>query len=411
MRPTAMHILVLSHYFPPEVNAAANRIFELSRHWVEAGNKVTVVTCNPNHPRGMLYPGHRNSLIRREQLAGIDVIRVWTFLAANEGFLLRILNYMSYFISVNVLSFAFPKPDVVVSTSPQFFCGLAGYTLGLLKRSPWVLEIRDLWPESIIAVGAMKPSLATRMLQAIERFAYRHARLVVSVSDAFIPHLQTNGARPENIHVITNGVDTEFFHSTSGRDAFRSAHGLADKFVVGYVGTHGMAHGLETILKAAERLRTRSDIAFLLVGDGAERKHLLVMRDEMSLTNVVMLDQVARDLIPTVWASIDAAVVPLRDTVAFRSVIPSKMLEAFAAGKPVLLGVRGIAKQILIEGDCGIAIPPEDAQALSREIERLADDRTLAARLGANGLSFASIRFNRERLATDYLGLLKAIVR
>jgi glycosyltransferase involved in cell wall biosynthesis len=404
-----MHILVLSHYFPPEVNAAANRIHEMGRTWVQAGHRVTVVTCAPNHPRGVLYPGYRNRLWRREKVDGIEAVRVSTFLAANEGFVRRTLNYASYFFAANIAAPLLPRPDVVISTSPQFFCGLAGYTVAAMKRRPWVFEVRDLWPESIVAVGAMRPNPIIRGLQALESFAYRHANRIVPVSEAFLPHLQSAGAKRERIEVITNGIDFDLFQAADG-NAFRAAHGLSGKFVVGYIGTHGMAHALETILFAAERLRDRQDIAFVLVGDGAERARIEALRREMDLPNVMMLGQIPRSDIPGVWAALDASVVHLRKSPTFKNVIPSKMLEAFAAGTPVLLGLHGTAKDILLEGPCGIVFPPEDPDALARAVAELAGDRAKARALGDNGRRLARERFDRERLAMRYLELLEAVI-
>jgi glycosyltransferase involved in cell wall biosynthesis len=404
-----MHILVLTHYFPPEVNAAANRFYEMARLWVTTGHRVTVLTCEPNHPKGVLYPGYRNRLWSREIVEGIEVIRIWTFLAANEGFIRRTLNYLSYFFSANIAAPTLPKADIIVSTSPQFFCGIAGYTVALMKRKPWVLDVRDLWPESIIAVGAMRPSLAIRALKRLEYFAYRHAMQIVSVSDAFLPHIESSGATLDKVAVVTNGIDLELFRRPADAANFRAQHGFHDKFVVGYVGTHGLAHRLETVLEAAYQLRQRDDIAFVLVGDGAERKKLLARSKEMRLTNLIMLPQVPRDYIPTIWASIDAALVHLRAVPAFENVIPSKMLEAFAAGKPVLLGVRGKAQEIMTEGDCGLSFIPENPESLAKAITILANDPALTKRLGENGKQLSSREYDRSKLAMKYLSLLESI--
>jgi glycosyltransferase involved in cell wall biosynthesis len=404
-------ILILSHYFPPEVNAPANRIFELGRAWVEAGHQVTVVTCAPNHPKGVIYPGYRNRLWYREKIAGIEVIRLWTALAANEGFVRRTLNYFSYLIAVVIGTPFFPKADIVLSTSPQFFCGLAGYPVSRLRRIPWILEIRDLWPESIVAVGAMRQPFIIRALQTVERFAYRHAKQIVSVSDAFIPHFEGCGVSRRNISVIPNGVDMADFGAshTTDADSFRALHGLQGKFVVAYIGTHGMAHGLETILHAADRLRARDDITFILVGDGAERERLLAQHRTMALPNVLMLPQMPRAEIPGVWAASDAALVLLRDRPTFELVIPSKMLEAFAMGKPVVLGVRGKAKNIIESNNCGLAFTPEDADDLARVVTLIADDNALAQRLGKHGRQLAASSYDRRVLAHQYLELLTEV--
>jgi len=405
-----VRILALSHYYPPEVNAPASRLSEHARVWREAGHEVTVVTCAPNHPAGQLYPGYRNRLWQEETVDGIRVIRLWTFLAANEGFLPRIANYLSYLFSVLFWMWRLPRADVVMSTSPQFFCGLAGWFLKCRKR-PWVLEIRDLWPESIVTVGAMKRGTAIRAIEKVEAFAYRNADLVVSVTEGFIPHIRAH--RPERpIAVIKNGVDLSHFGSDpAAADAFRAEHGLTGKFVASYVGTHGMAHGLQALIAAAERLRDRDDIAFLMVGGGAERETIRALRDARGLTNIVMLGQLPKAAMPAVWGASDAALVLLKRVDTFKNVIPSKMFEAMALGVPMILGVEGEARALMDEGGAGIAITPEDDAELADAIVRLADDRDLGRRIGASARAFVGEQFDREALARTYLAQFEVLRR
>lgn len=405
-----MKILVLTHYYPPEVNAPASRLSEHARVWAQAGHEVTVVTCVPNHPTGRAYPGYRNRLWQEEERDGVRVIRLWTWLAANEGFLPRISNYVSYLLSVLLWMWRLPKADVVLSTSPQFFCGLAGWLLKR-KRRPWVLEIRDLWPESIVTVGAMRRGAAIKLLEAIERFAYRHADLVVSVTDGFVPHIrERRGEGP--IAVVKNGVDLTTFTTpdAAAEVEFRSAHELNGKFVAAYVGTHGMAHKLDTVLEAAEILRDRSDIAFLLVGDGAERERLVGEVAARGLSNVVMLGQQPKSAMPGIWAASDAALVLLRRVDTFKTVIPSKMFEAMAMACPMIMGVEGEAKALMDAGGAGIAITPESATELAAVVTRLADDPAFAAQLGASGRSFVAREFDRRVLAERLLGEMQALV-
>lgn len=404
-----MRILALSHYYPPEVNAPASRLSEHARVWREAGHEVTVVTCAPNHPAGTLYPGYRNRLWQEEIIDGIRVIRLWTWLAANEGFLPRIANYVSYLLSVLVWMWRLPRADVVMSTSPQFFCGLAGWFLKR-KHRPWVLEIRDLWPESIVTVGAMKRGFAIRLLERIEAFAYRHADLVVSVTDGFVPHIRAR--RPNGpIAVIKNGVDLSHFAADpEAADAVRAEHGLTGKFVASYVGTHGMAHGLDTVIAAAERLAHRADIAILMVGGGSDRERIRALRDRRSLANIVMLDQLPKATMPAVWGASDAALVLLKRVDTFETVIPSKMFEAMALGVPMVLGVEGEAKALMEAGGAGIAITPEDDAELAAAIERLADDRTLGRTIGASSRSYVRDHFDREALARAYLAEFEKLV-
>ncbi len=404
-----MKILFLSHYYAPEVNAPASRLSEHARFWAEAGHDVTVVTCAPNHPNGILYPGYHNRVFARENIGGIDIVRLWTYLAANEGFLSRIINYVSYFLSVLLWRWRLPKADIVISTSPQFFCGLAGWLFQSKKR-PWILEIRDLWPESIVAVGAMKASPLIRLLEWLERWAYRRADLIIAVTDSFVDHIKPL-CRDTPIAVIKNGVALSAYRGgkDSEAQAFRAAHDLEGKFIAAYVGTMGMAHGLQTILDAADALRTRTDIVFLLVGDGADMKNLMREREERNLTNVCYIGRQPKEAMPTIWHAADAALVLLRPSDTFKKVIPSKMFEAMAAERPIVLGVEGEALDLLEKSKGGIGIRPGDAAALVHALTRLEADRALSNSLGQNGRNFVIRNFSREKLAHDYLALLQSL--
>jgi glycosyltransferase involved in cell wall biosynthesis len=406
-----MKILFLTHNFPPETNALASRTYEHAKLWVKMGHQVEVVTCAPNHPKGRLYPGYRNALFQRERMDGIDVVRVWTFLAANEGIILRSLNYLSFLLSGALQSVRLARPDVVVSSSPQMFSGLVGYPVSRFKRVPWILEIRDLWPESIVAVGAVERGLFIRMLEAVERFAYRKADHIVSVTTSFLRHFEGLRVPPDKVSVVTNGADLELFAEPVRDAALAAELGLTGKFVAAYVGTHGMAHALSTVLQAADRLRDRDDIRFLLVGSGAEQASLREQRDAMKLANVVMLDQQPRSRMPAIWGLAGASIVHLRDTPLFRTVIPSKIFEAMAMGIPILLGVEGEAAAIVTDANAGVLFAPENAQALADAVRRLADDRSEAARLGENGRRAAREQFDRRMLAESYLELLERVAR
>jgi glycosyltransferase involved in cell wall biosynthesis len=401
-----MQIMFFSHYYPPEVNAPASRTSEHCRAWVNAGHEVTVVTCAPNHPSGRVYRGYRNRLYQTETVDGVRVVRVWTFLAANEGVVLRTLNYLSYLISAAAVLPWLPRPDVVVSTSPQFFCGLVGIIARSLFKAPWVLEIRDLWPESIVTVGALRKGLMVRLLERLEALAYRSADRIVSVTHSFVPHIVARGSNPGKIAVIKNGADLELFTKFESATGIKTRLGLENRFVAGYVGTHGMAHGLSVVLEAAERLRRDPRIAFLLVGDGAERANLEQIREKQRLDNVVILGQRPKEEMPSLWAAIDASLILLRRQDLFKKVIPSKMFEAMAMRCPIVLGVEGEARALLDEAGAGIAITPESAEELAAAVVRLVENPALAGELGDRGFAYVREQHDRARLATRYLDLL-----
>lgn len=405
-----MRIVFFSHYYPPEVNAPASRTSEHCREWVRRGHDVTVVTSAPNHPRGALYPGYENRLFQTEVIDGVKVVRVWTYLAANEGFAKRTLNYVSYLLTATLAVPRLPRADVYISTSPQFFCGLAGLVAAKLRRRPWVLEIRDLWPESIVTVGAMRKGVATRALEWLERFSYRLADRIVSVTDSFVPHIAARCQGEDKIAVIKNGVDLSLFGQGGDPAAIKRELGIEGRFVVAYVGTHGMAHALDTLLDAAVELRSDPRIAFLMVGDGAERARLAARVAAEGLDNVRVVGQLPKARMPEVWAATDVSLILLKRSDTFLKVLPSKMFEAMAMGVPIVLGVDGEAKALLEEADAGIAIPPESARDLAAAVTRLHEDAVLAAAYGRQGSDFVRAHFDRARLAGRYLDLLDGVI-
>ena len=404
-----MRVLFFTHYYPPEVNAPASRTSEHCRIWAKAGHDVTVVTCAPNHPNGVLYPGYRNRLFQTETVEGVKVVRVWTYLAPNKGFLRRILSYVSYMVSATLATPRLPRPDIIVSTSPQFFCGLAGYAAKVLRGAPWVLEIRDIWPESIVTVGAMRKGTVTRMLEWLEAFAYRRADQIVAVANSFVPHIAERCQGAAKIAVIKNGADLALFQRGEGSGPIKRRFGFEGRFVAAYVGTHGMAHGLDTVLDAAALLRDDPRFGFLLVGDGAERARLMERAKSMNLANLQIAGQLPKSEMPAIWDATDASMIILRKNNTFTKVLPSKMFEAMAMECPIVLGVQGEAKALLDEAGAGIAIEPENAGELAAAVVRLADDVKFRERLGRQGGAYVREHYDRSKLAARYLDLLEAV--
>jgi glycosyltransferase involved in cell wall biosynthesis len=404
-----MHILFLTHYFPPEVNAPASRTYEHCKHWVLEGHKVTVVTCVPNHPGGRIYPGYRNRLFQKETKDQIEVLRLWTYLTPNKGFLKRSINYIAFMLMAILSLPLLPKTDVVISTSPQFFCGMAGFFVSRLKRIPWILEIRDLWPDSILAVGAIKYKSIIRMLEYLERFVYKNADKIVALTNAFKTHMVAKDIAEDKIEIITNGVDLSLFRALPKNNDLSEKLKLNGKFVVSYLGTHGMAHGLETVLKAAKVLEEQSSILFLLAGDGAERNRLLALRDEMKLKNVMMLSQFPKDKVPYLLATSDACMVLLIKSDVFKTVIPSKIFEAMAMRRPIILGVDGECRRIIEAANCGICIEPENSQQLAQAVLELFNSSELSETLGNNGRNVLEKNYDRNKLAKKYLKVMQNV--
>ncbi|HSB95460.1 MAG TPA: glycosyltransferase family 4 protein [Spongiibacteraceae bacterium] len=404
-----MKILFLSHYFPPEVNAPATRTYEHCRRWVELGHEVTVISCVPHHPMGKAYPGYRNRLIQTENKDGIRAIKVLTYITANEGFFKRTLNYVFYMLMTIVVAPFLPRADIVISTSPQFFNGLAGFFVSRIKRCAWILEIRDLWPESILAVGAIKNPYIIKLLENIERFVYRKADHIVPVTYSFRRHIIAHGGRDEDISVIRNGVDLQFFEPRAEDTDYARQLGIEGKFVAAYVGTHGMAHGLDLLVEAAERLTHRTDIAILLAGDGAERTRLEQEIKRRNLTNIQLLGQLPKTDMPRLWSITNVSLVVLKKLDLFLTVIPSKLFESMAMRRPIILGVAGESAELLQESGAGIGIEPGNVDQLVAAIVRLADSPELCTELGAQGRSYVETHFNRRVLADRFEQLLTTV--
>ena len=398
-----MHILFLTDNFPPETNAPASRTYEHTKRWVRAGHQVTVVTGAPNFPSGKIHAGYTNALWRRETMDGIDVVRVWTYITANEGFLKRTLDYVSFMLAAIVASPFLPRPDVIVATSPQFFTPCAAWVVSLLRWRPFVFELRDLWPDSIVAVGAMRETAVIGWLRKLEYFLYRRAARIVSVTNSFKRVLTANGIAAGKIAVVPNGVDLEAYVPGPKPAALAKRLGVEGKFVAAYVGTVGMAHGIGTLLDAARALKQRPDIVFVVVGTGAQQVELAEQAQREELNNVIFVGAVSKAEVREYWRLCDVAVVLLRDTPLFRHVIPSKMFEAMGMERAIVLGVKGESEEILLESKAGVTIPPEDAAALADAVSALADDGARCAALGKNGRVFAAERFSRETLASRML--------
>ena len=401
-------IHLLSQYFPPEMGALAARSYEHGRRWADQGHQVTVICETPCYPEGVVYSGFCNHLFQRTVEGGIEVIRTWVLPLPNRKAWERMLNYLSYAATAFLAGFRVSKPDVIIGSSPQLLTALTACWVARLRRVPFVLEIRDLWPESLIAAGPGGNRLLVRILRWIARLLYRRAHKIVVVTTPFQTHLiQRMGVSASKIEVIPNGVDLETLKRQAGQAGdFADRYGLKEKFVVSYVGTIGAAHGLRIVLEAAERLRNEQDIVFLLVGDGAERRELERECVRRKLKNVIFTGRQPKEGALALLEASDVSLVLLRRRDLFKTVLPSKMLEAMAMSKPVILGVEGEARRILEESKGGIAVTPEDVGTLIAAIERLRTDETLRCELGRNGREYIQERYDRIKLADAYAELL-----
>jgi glycosyltransferase involved in cell wall biosynthesis len=415
-----MKILYVSQYFPPEMGAPAARAVELSRHWAASGHDVTVLTGFPNHPTGVIpdeYRGRFRRMVSRERVEGVNVVRTWLLPFPNRKAYERILNYSSFCVSASLTGLFVKRPDLVIATSPQLLVALCGWWLARLKGVPFVFEVRDLWPESLAAVGmGDENSVLHRALAHLAGFLYAHSDRIVVVTPAFEDHLVNCWRVPRTkISVIENGVETKLFapelSNGESRTRLRRELGLEGKFVASYIGTMGMAHDMETIINAAVQLQASNpEIAFLMVGEGAEKDHIISLAREQGLKNISFVDQRPREEIPAYIGASDVCLVLLRKTDLFKTVIPTKMLEFMSCARPVILGVDGQAREILEEAGAGLVIEPENSQWLVSAIRLLAASPQLAAELGGRGRDYIVRKFSRDRSAAKYIAVLEKLL-
>ena len=414
-----MKILYISQYFPPEMGAPAARASELAQHWAQAGHEVSVLTGFPNHPTGVVpaeWRGRLRRLTYHEKAGRVDVFRTWLWPLPNRKAHERMRNYASFCVSAALRGLAIPRPDVIIASSPQLLVGLSGWWIAFARQVPFVFEVRDLWPESLTAVGiGDENSLLHHTLAAVAKFLYERSDRIVVVTPAFKPHLVRHWRVPaEKIEVVENGVETDLFTPSppAANAALRKELGAEGKFLVCYIGTMGMAHGLETLLDAAAQLQRQSSNAhFLLVGEGAEKERIKNIAQSRGLANMRFLDQQPREKIPAFISASDACLVLLKKTDVFKTVIPTKMLEFMSCARPVILGVDGQAREIIEDAGAGLVIEPENADALVAAIDRLSADRELGTTLGEKGREHILQHFSRGRTAEKYIDVLQSMTR
>ena len=405
-----MHILFLSDNFPPESNAPALRSFEHVREWVKSGEKVTVITSHPNFPEGKIYKGYKNHWFKKEIVQGVEVIRVKTFMAANKGSILRVIDFLSFMIMSFLISFFVKKVDLVFATSPQFFTAVSGWLVSIFKKKPFVFEVRDIWPSSINAVGLMKKNWIFNLLEIIELFLYSKASLIISVTNSFKDNLIKRGVDPQKIKIVFNGADREILGKLIKKNKdFEEKFNVKNKFVVGYVGTHGMAHALESVIDTAEKLKKYDQIRFLFVGGGSEKMTINSLVKQKELNNVVLYDKQKRKDIPKILGLCDVSLISLKDSDTFKEVIPSKIFENLALGIPMLISAPiGEATSLILETRSGILAHPENPIDLKHKILLLYNDKSLLSQLSKSSLD-ASLKYERKNLANILLSYLKKL--
>ena len=411
-----MNVVFFSHYFPPEGNAPASRTYDHCSRWVKDGTNVQVITCAPNVPDGEVYDGYQNRLWpQREVVDGVEVIRVWTYLSKSPGKLALIVNYVSYLVTA-LFAFLFfvRRPSVIVATTPQFFCGIAAVLASWLKWCPLVLEVRDIWPESIVTVGAIRRGIVIRILESMERWMYRSASHIVTVGPGYRDNILSKCDVADRISMVTNGVDPQAYVPKDGSDEIARRYDLGMRFVCSYVGTIGMAHGLDVVIRVAERLRDagREDIVFLLVGGGTKLDSMRATVAERRLDDLIKLTgRLDKSEVPEALGASDVCLVHLSKVDLFEHVIPSKIFETMAMERPIVMGVRGRARDIVLAAGSGVAMEPENDEQLLELLDQLSEDRDATRAMGKRGRKFVTEHFDRNQLAADMLEVVRRTAR
>lgn len=405
-----MRVLYLSQYFAPEAGATQTRAYEMATGLIRAGHQVTMLTEVPNHPKGIIFPGYRRKLWVRENLEGIDVVHIWVKASPVKTMRTRLAFYLTYMINATLAGLALRGPyDVIYATSPPLFVGGAALALSGLRRIPLIFEVRDLWPESAVALGELQNPRFIRWATRLEEACYHRAKRIVVVTQGIRDRLIARGF-DDKVLLIPNGANTDLFHyqSEAGK-ALRQQLDLGDDFLIIYAGIHGIAQGLETVLKAAHKLRDCADLHFLFIGDGPRKTELLALKERLALPNVTMLDAQPRETIPAYLSAADVALVPLRRLDIFRGALPSKIFDAWACECPIILSMQGEAQQVLQQANAGVHVEPESPSALAQTVQEMIDHRDLLRRYGRNGRRFVEEHYSRQAQSQRLVELLEAI--
>ncbi len=395
------HVLFVTPYYPPEKTPPAIRISGSAKGLFKRGYQVTVLTTFPNFPSGVVAPEYRGKIITQEVDEGIHVVRVWSYITPNKGFLRRVLAQLSFGCIAPLPGWKYVgRPDVIIVESPPLFNAIGGRLLAWGKHCPFIFNVADLWPDAAIELGVLRNPLFIRLARLLERSTYQKARVIWAVTAGIRERLVASGVPAERVFLLTNGVDTTQFKPMPQAQA-RAALGWDDRFTILYAGTHGLAQGLSTVLDAAAQLKWQPNIRFVFAGDGAAKADLVAQAREQELLNVSFIDPVPHERMPVLLAAADVCLVPLRRLPLFEGALPSKMYEVMACERPMLLGVDGEARRLAEqEARAAIYVEPENADSLVSAILHLYEHPEIAQALGCNGRAFVMKHFDRQRLVS-----------
>ncbi|TAJ98625.1 MAG: glycosyltransferase WbuB [Chloroflexota bacterium] len=408
-----MRILVIHQYFlaPGQPGGGGSRFNEFARLWRESGHEVTVIAGTVDHATGLPLEGTRGWIHRRDE-RGVDVRRCHVPGSYRHGYFGRMWAFLGFAVTGTIGAISAPRPDVIIATSPPLTAAITGAVASLWHRRPWVFEVRDLWPESAVTTGVLKPhGLLTRLLYALERIACRRAAIITVLTPAFADDLKRRHLAAEaKLKFVPNGADLEVFAPASRLNAARERYGWQDRFVALYAGAHGRANAIMQLVDAATALRDRHDIRIVSVGDGPERHACEREAEVRGLSNIQFIGPVPKDEMPGLINASDVGLAVLQNNPTFLTVYPNKVFDYMACQKPVVIAIDGIARTLVCEtASAGLFAAPEDGNAIAAAVIKLRDDPGLAAALGRNGLAWVRTHADRRVLARRYLDALSTL--
>lgn len=408
-----MKLLILTQYFPPEVGAPQNRLFELALRLKAVGVDVTVLTAMPNYPQMQIYKGYGGKSYVFEEMNGLKVHRSSIYIPSSKSIVQRLRNYFSFVVSsARVGRSKLEKHyDFLMCESPPLFLGYSAMRLARLKNAKLIFNVSDLWPESAEKLGVVTNKWMLKLAYNLEEKLYKRSVLVTGQTKGICKNIQQRFPQVKT-YWLPNGVDLSYYNpDTIAPSGWRSKNNISEHdFVILYAGIIGIAQGLEVILQAADQLRSESKVKFVLLGSGPEKERLIALKNEMDLTNVLFVDGVSKNEMKFVLKEVNAAVIPLKKLELFLGAIPSKIFENLAMKLPVLLGVDGEAKELFVtQGKCALYVEPENAKELADKVKQLVDDTNLQKQLGEAGRAYVMTKFNRDTIAENFYQLIKQL--
>ena len=400
-----MHVLLIHQAFASPEDAGGTRHYELARRFVDEGHHFSIVASDLVYLSGKRFASNE----REQDFDGVKVRRAWTYPSLHRSFVWRVVSFLSFMMTSVIVALKTRNVDLVVGTSPPIFQACSAWVVSVVKWRPFLLEIRDLWPEFAIDMGVLKNPVLIWLSRWLERFLYARANHLLVNSPAYRDYLIGLGIPAAKISFIANGVDPEMFRTARSKSGLREELGLADKYLVTYAGAMGMANNLEVVIEAASLLSDLPEIHFLMVGDGKERLKLEDFSRRLNVTNVTFAGSRPKSAMPAILAETDACLAVLLDIPMFRTTYPNKVFDYMAAARPVVLAIDGVIREVIEAADGGIAVPPGNPQAIADAVRSLCLNRVRGEQMGRDGREYVVKFFDRNQQAKQFGELIHQV--